>query len=135
MDYFEKVLKPYIVAKRKELNLPDDHKCIVISDVFKGQNTPTVVEKYKAENVILINVPPNMTHLLQPLDISVNRVIKAHMCNNFESWYASLITIQLTQGINPEIIHVDCGLKAIKELHAKWIISSNCLLKTRPDDI
>ena len=49
MDYFEKFLKPYIVAKRKEPNLPDDHKCIVISDVFKGQNTPTVVEKYKAE--------------------------------------------------------------------------------------
>ena len=49
MDYFEKFLKPYIVAKRKEPNLPDDHKCIVISDVFKGQNTHTVVEKYKAE--------------------------------------------------------------------------------------
>ena len=57
------------------------------------------------------------------------------MRDPFEQWYADCITTQLAQGINVDHINVDCGFRAIKNLHAKWIISTYNFLKTRNDDI
>jgi hypothetical protein len=68
-------------------------------------------------------VPPNMTHLLQPLDVSVNGHVKSLLRDKFERWYADAIVGQVSAGTNLQHITVDCNLSAIKEVHAAWIIS------------
>ena len=135
IEYFEKILDPYFVKKRKDLNLPEDQKCLVISDVFTGQQTGAVEVLYQSKNVIIVKVPANMTHLFQPLDVSINGLVKSHLRDKFESWYAESIVAQLTRGISPDHITIDCTLGAIKELHATWIISVYNFLHTRKEDI
>ena len=64
-----------------------------------------------------------MTHLLQPLDVSVNGHVKTLFRDHFEQWYAEGINKQLAEGINLQHITINCNLSALKELHAQWIIS------------
>ena len=41
--------------------------------------TPPVLELLKKNHILLIEVPHNMTHLFQPLDLTVNSWAKAFM--------------------------------------------------------
>ena len=42
MEYIDKIILPYVIQKRKDLNLDDSHSALVIFDVFKGQCTDDV---------------------------------------------------------------------------------------------
>ena len=55
-DYVEVVLDPYFTNKREELGLPADQKCLVLSDVFKAQQTESVIEKYESRNMLVVKV-------------------------------------------------------------------------------
>ena len=57
--------------QRQELEKPDQ-ATILIMDVFHVQVTEEVVSMLCTNNIWLIKVPDNMTHLLQPLDLAVN---------------------------------------------------------------
>ena len=57
--------------QRQELEKPDQ-ATILIMDVFHVQITEEVVSMLCTNNIWLIKVPDNMTHLLQPLDLAVN---------------------------------------------------------------
>ena len=41
-NYIDKIILPYVIQKRKDLNLDDSHSALVIFDVFKGQCTDDV---------------------------------------------------------------------------------------------
>ena len=36
IEYINKIILPYVIQKRKELNLDDSHSALVIFDMFKG---------------------------------------------------------------------------------------------------
>ena len=72
MKLIDKIIIPYIVKKRSELNLPATQKALVIWDVFKGQVTEKVLEKLKSVDCEFVAVPANMTHFFQPLNLTVN---------------------------------------------------------------
>ena len=74
----EEVLKPYINKVIKDEKLPIDQKALVIMDVFTGQMTSKVLDLYKEQNIEIACVPANMTHLLQPLDLTVNGYAKKY---------------------------------------------------------
>ena len=57
--------------QRQELEKPDQ-ATILIMDVFHVQITEEVVSMLCTNNIWLIKVPDNMTHLLQSLDLAVN---------------------------------------------------------------
>ena len=76
MKFLKDIIKPYAVKKRETLECPVDQKVLVIMDVFTGQTTSEVLNAYEKENILIVNVPPNMTKFYQALDLTVNGYAK-----------------------------------------------------------
>ena len=64
-----------------------------------------------------------MTHLFQPLDLTVNKVAKDFMKKKFSEWFRRQISIGLENGQELEDIQIDYRLSVLKHMHAKWLIS------------
>lgn len=120
--FIEDILQPYINNVIKRENLPANQKSLVIMDVFKGQMTPVVLNLYKDCNIEVVCVPPNMTHILQPLDLTVNGSVKKFTRGKFNAWYSSQIGNQLDAGKQLHDIDVPLRLSLLKPLHAQWLV-------------
>ena len=83
----EEVVLPYVETQRKKLNNPKQ-AAVLIFDVFRGQMTEEVTDLLKKNNIHLLVVPSNMTHIFQPLDLTVNNNCKLFMRNLFTEWYS-----------------------------------------------
>ena len=83
------IVNPYVVNKRKELNLPINQKALMIWDIFKVQMTEVVKNKLSSSHIDLVAAPPNMTHLFQPLDLTVNGVAKKFLQKFLTTYYSS----------------------------------------------
>ena len=103
------------------LQLPADQPALLIIDVFSGQMTEPVMEKMRENNIKLVRVPPNMTNIFQPLDLTVNGAAKAYLKSKFTEWYSNSIAKQLDEGKIIEDIDVKLKLSILKSLHAEWI--------------
>ena len=70
-------------------------------DVFRGQMTDPVLLRLKLrENTIfLVRVPPNITNLFQPLDLTINGAAKAFLKRKYTKWYSGEISKALGDGI------------------------------------
>ena len=75
----EEIIVPYVEKERAPLKLSDKEPALLIMDVFRGQMTEDVLNVLKENNILLVRVPANMTHLFQPLDLTVNGTSKAFM--------------------------------------------------------
>ena len=64
-----------------------------------------------------------MTHLFQPLDLTVNMVAKDFTNKKFSEWFSRHISIGLENGRELEDIKIDYRLSVLKPLHATWLIS------------
>ena len=73
-------------------------------------------------NVIVVEVPPNCTGNLQPLDLSVNKAVKDSLKQKFQLWYADNIQKQIKTTPDEGIKPVDLRLAIMKLLSAKWLI-------------
>ena len=65
-------------------------------------------------NILLVKVPSNMTHLFQPLDLTVNSCAKNYMLEKFAEWYASQIREGLDSGKDQEGIEVKMPSSVMK---------------------
>ena len=65
------------------------------------------------------------------MDLSIQKVVKDKMKAHFQSWYASCISKQLSQGsdINKP---VDLRLSVLKPLGAKWLVETHKDIKCQP---
>ena len=116
---------------RSELCSPDQ-PALVIYDVFRGHIAPEVDELFEENKLLKVTVPSNCTDRLQPLDLSANKAVKDHLRSAFQKWYANEVTKQLLQGKSPEDVRVDMRLPVLKELQAKWIVSTYNYLSANP---
>ena len=116
------VVIPYLCAKKEELNLPTNQPSLLIFDVFRGQMTDRVLNLLKVNNIFIVKVPSNMTHIFQPLDLSTNGWAKTFMKNKFSLWYAEKIQMHLNYGVPLEEISIKFLLSTLKPLHATWLI-------------
>ena len=91
----EEIIIPYIKKERDTLNLSQTHPSLLIMDVFRGQMTSGVLNLLSQNDILLVRVPPNMTHLYQPLDLTVNGHFKSFMKKRFSEWYSKQILLQL----------------------------------------
>ena len=63
-----------------------------------------------------------MTHLFQPLDLTVNGHCKKLMKNEFAKWYMQQVDNALQAGTKLEGINIEFHLSVIEQLHAKWLV-------------
>ena len=112
-------LAPHIKEVKRDLGLPDDQKSMLIWDAFKRQNTEKVMERLEELNIVTVLVPKNLTHLLQPLDITTNGKIKKLERAAFSDYLTSVIMEHLLENPGADVtkIEVDLKLSTIKPKH------------------
>ena len=118
MEYFNKIIFPYIQEKKKALKLSNEHPALLIFDNFKAQCTSSLLNLLDSHNVNVALIPPNCTDRLQPLDLSVNKTVKDFLRNQFREWYAKQVCTQIEEGENKI---VDLRLSILKPLGTEWI--------------
>ena len=79
-----------------------------------------------------VQVPKNMTHLLQPFDLTTNGVAKKMEKKDFSEYFTSVITQAMlkTPNIDVTTIEVDLKLSTPKPLHAATLIKIYNFFKT-----
>ena len=75
MQYVENIIVPFVEQTRELLG--EDKAAIVIMDNFKGQVTAAMTDLLEKHRIHSYLLPPNTTDRLQPMDISVNKPVKA----------------------------------------------------------
>lgn len=68
---------PYISKKRQDIDLGTNQRALLISDIFTGQMNSSLKDVTGKQNLIVVNVPENMTKYYQVLDLTVNNYAKA----------------------------------------------------------
>ena len=79
------------------MGLPIDQKALLIWDVLMGQNSQLINDDY---SIVTVMVPKNLTHLLQPLDLTTNGSFKKIEKAAFSNYFTSTITKELQ--VDPE---------------------------------
>ena len=64
-----------------------------------------------------------MTHLFQPLDLTVIKAAKNYKKQKFSDWFTRQINAGLENGQELDDIEIDYPLSVLKPLHPKWLIS------------
>ena len=113
LKLIKEVINPYVIETRKKLNLPPTHKAMIIWDAFKAQATETVLSTLESLNILCVPVPANMTHIFQPLDLTVNGAAKKLTKKSFIKYYSDSVLKQLEAGKPLEDIDVDLKLTTI----------------------
>ena len=117
-----------------KLNLSDDHPALEIFDVFKGQQTADIATILEENNIHVVDVPPNCTDRLQPMDLSINKAAKEFIRKQFSDWYATEVNKQLEEG-KQDISPVDLRMSIMKPLGARWLVSLYDYLNQQNDII
>ena len=118
IKFLKEILTPYVVKQRELLTCQVDQKALVIMDVFTGQ----MLNAYEEANILIINVPTNMTKYYQPLDLTVNGYAKRFLKSKFTEWYSSQVRAYLDNGVSIDDIEVGLQLSKIKRIHAGWLV-------------
>ena len=120
LKLLDKVVSPYLKKKKVELKLPESQKSCIIWDAFGAHRTDSVISKLEVSGIEAVGVPKNLTHLLQPLDLTINSATKKIEKRQFSEYFNKCITNSLQR--NPKIdvttIEVDLRLSTLKPLHA-----------------
>ena len=109
--------------------MPETQKALIIWDVCKGQMTPIVKRELQSLNIELVPVPSNITHFIEPLDLTVNGSAKKFIRRKFVVYYSN----ELDSGKNLDDVEVDFCLNKIKPLHAQWLIDMYNYFTTEKD--
>ena len=89
-----------------------------IIDVFSGQMTLAVLQTLRENYIFLVRLPPNMTNLFQPLDLTVSGAAKAFMKRRFIEWYHQEIWKELESTKELNDFDINLKLTILKPLHA-----------------
>lgn len=84
MDQFEKWFFQILLPKIKDIENPG--KKLVIGDNLASHFSPTVIEACEENNIYMTALPPNSTHLMQPLDVAVFAPFKKKWRQILDKW-------------------------------------------------
>ena len=91
-------------------------------DVFKGQLTKVVLDLLRANNIFVVKVPANMTHLFKPLDLTVNSSAKSFMKEKFAEWYTQEIMESLEKGVELDDIEIKISHVNNETSACSWMV-------------
>ena len=123
--YVEKLIVPWVKAKREALGLDEEQKALAIFDAYTAHRCNTEMHRVLEENnIVYIYVPASCTSQLQPLDSDggVNAAFKRELKGKFIKWYAERITSGLAAGLELDDIKVDLSLTNLKPKYANWVL-------------
>ena len=104
---------PYVKKMRESKSLGEEQMALVIMGVFTGQMTSEFKEVLQKNNILVTNVPANMTRFYQPLDLTVNGSAKTSTVKKFNGWYADQISEELQSGTPlGKISKSNCGFQS-----------------------
>ena len=117
----EDVLMPYITQIKEQKSLPQSQKTLLLWDAFKAQSTQKVKDTLSSYNIESVMVPKNMTHLLQPLDLTTNASFKKFEKRAFSEYFTTCIMEALQNEPDRDVttIQVDLRLSTLKPRHGK----------------
>ena len=119
LKLLKKVINPYVEKVKEEMSLPIEKKALLICHAFKGQQSQVITDALDNYNLVTVMVPKNLTHLLQPLDLTTNGSFKKMEKAAFRDYFTNTITRQLK--IDPQkdvtTIKVDLTLSTLKSIH------------------
>jgi len=121
MGYLHNILIPYVKVTRLNLKLSPSHPCLVIFDSFKGQTTQEFLDTLERNDILVVEVQPNCTDRLQPLDLAVNKPLKDQMKKQFHLWYAGEIKKKMSDKSGNGKKVVDLKLTRLKPLGLQWL--------------
>ena len=81
-----------------------------------------MIQHYAESNILIVNVPRNMTKYYQPLDLTVNGYSKRFLKNKFNEWYSFQVSKQLAECVMLENVQVKLNLTILKPIHAGWLV-------------
>ena len=123
IQHFDNIIIPSFEAMREELELPKDQKCLLIYDVSKAQITDKYREHFEKSNIAYVQVPPNLTHIFQLVDLNVNEFAKLSLKLRFQDSFRKKVIHGLNKGENVHQIDIDAKISKMKPIHARWLIS------------
>ena len=91
------MLVPYVEKQCQQLKTPDQ-AALLIMKVFRGQIADNVISLQQQQNILLVLVPNNMTHIFQPLDMTVNKHCKTFLKKLFSEQYSKQIESKQSLG-------------------------------------
>ena len=117
----DEIIIPYANAQHEILSNTNE-AALLIFDMFRGQITDEVTLHLLQNNIYFVTVPNNMTHLFQPLDLTINGHCKKVTKKEFAKWYMQQVDNALQVGTKLEDINTEFRLSVIKPLHTKWLV-------------
>ena len=133
IGYLEKIVIPFLKAKREELGLPASQPALTIFfDVFKGQQTDNFKQTLQSNDIQFVAVPANCTDKLLPMDLAINKPLKDAMKKKFQTWYAKEMQQQLGTNTSLNNVKIDFRMSVIKPKSASWLMSSVEEIRSRP---
>jgi hypothetical protein len=116
---------PHIKKTKQKLSLPSSQKALRIFDVFRAQMGKEFLQELKDNNICIVFVSLSCTDKLQPMDLSVQKVVKDKMKQRFQMWYSKSLCKQLKKGINiNDLLPVDLRLSIVKPLAVEWLFQT-----------
>ena len=120
LKFLKEIILPHLKTERERLGL-ETQPALLIYDVFRGQTTDKFLDVLKDNNILSTKIPPNMTHVFQPLDLTVNKFAKDFMKGKFSTWFSRKISLGLENCVELDGIEIDYRLSVLKPLHAKMV--------------
>ena len=120
LQYIEEVIVPFVDKTKERLGFDSNQPSLAIFDHFKGQMTEKVYKTLEDHSIHSVLVPACCTAKLQPMDVSVNRAVKAFLEREFQAWYASEVTASLRT--SDEINPINLTTQEMKHLGAQWLV-------------
>ena len=87
LKLLDEIIIPYVTSERKRKERDVNHPAL-INGCFRGQMTDSVLLKLRENSIFLARMPPNMTSLLQQLDLTVNGAAKAFLKGKYTEGYS-----------------------------------------------
>ena len=124
LAYLQNVMKPFIDAQRKQHEYPSDTKALVLLDYHESNLGKDIHAYFESQNWCYKLVPASCTDFCQPMDLSVNRVFKQYLRQQWTTWHGQQLMMQLKQGIPMKEIKIDATLTYLKPIHAGCVITA-----------
>ena len=131
----DKLIMAHVKLQIADLHLRTTQEWLLIADVLKGQWIEAVKKRTAELHGKIVPVPNNMTHIFQPLDLTVNRRCKVHMRKITNQWVTNEVQEQLESAKQPENIKIDTKLSIVKSLHAKSVTSLYDSMQTNKSNV